>query len=109
MNASQATKRNATIMLNCSHSMSGSTREKLRLENLRTPTNIAAVLFIVPELKLQLNSQLHIHPDVIKDRTGKEVTALSSSVVTHDVLKLCNSLRPHCMLTSSTAPSTQLL
>ena len=43
---------------------------ELRLENLKTPTNSPAVPFIVPELKLQPNSQLHIHPDLTKNRKG---------------------------------------
>ena len=51
---------------------------ELRLENLKTPTNSPAVPFIVPELKLQPNSQLHIHPDLTKNRKGGYFTVTIS-------------------------------
>ena len=52
---------------------------ELRLEKIRTPTNSSAIPFIVPQLVLQPNFQLHIQ---MSAKTGKAATALSSSVET---------------------------
>ena len=52
---------------------------KLRLENIKTPTNSPAIPFIVPQLVLQPNYQLHIQTSL---RTGKAAIALSPSVGT---------------------------
>ena len=52
---------------------------ELRLENIRTPTNSPAILFIVPKLVLQPNSRLHIHPDVTKNRKGGFCTVTVSA------------------------------
>lgn len=51
---------------------------ELRLENIRTPTNSPTIPFIIPQLVLQPNSQLHIHPDVTKNRKGGYCTVTIS-------------------------------
>ena len=51
---------------------------ELWLENIRTPTNSPAIPFIVPQLVLQPNSQLHIYPDVTKNRKGGYCTVIIS-------------------------------
>ena len=51
----------------------------IRLDNIRTPTNSPAIPFLVPQVLLQPNSQLHIHPDVTKNRKGGHSTVTISS------------------------------
>ena len=50
----------------------------LRLEHIKTPTNSPAIPCNVPQLVLQPNCQLHIHPDVTKNRKGGYCTVTSS-------------------------------
>lgn len=56
----------------------GSNVGERTLENMRTPTNSPVVSFLVPQLKLQPNSQLHIQPDVTKNRQGGHFTVTTS-------------------------------
>ncbi len=51
---------------------------ELRLSNFKTPTNSPAIPFLVPEMTLQAGSQLHIFPDVTKNRKGGHCTVTLS-------------------------------
>ena len=50
----------------------------LRLSNIKTPTNSPATPFIIPELTLQPGAQLHLFPDVTKNRKGGYCTVTLS-------------------------------
>ena len=50
----------------------------LRLSNLKTPTNGPATPFIIPQLTLQPRAQLHLFPDVTKNRRGGHCTVTLS-------------------------------
>ena len=55
---------------------------EMRLSNLKTPTNSPAVPFIVPNIVLPPGAQLHIYPDVTKNRKGGHcVVTLSCDVM----------------------------
>ena len=46
----------------------------LRLSNIKTPTNTPATPFITPQPTLQPRAQLHLFPDVTKNRKGGHCT-----------------------------------
>ena len=50
----------------------------LRLSNIKTPTNSPATPFIIPQLTLQPGAQLHLFPDVTKNRKGGYCTVTLS-------------------------------
>ena len=53
----------------------------IRLDSIRTPTNSPAIPFLVPQVVLQPNSQLHnqLGPDVTENRQGGHCTVTISS------------------------------
>ena len=50
----------------------------LRLSNIKAPTNSPATPFIIPQLTLQPGAQLHLFPDITKNRKGGHCTVTLS-------------------------------